>query len=161
MGEFHPAEKKVVVEFCPADLDLTPVQQDKLKKLAGARYNPEKEIVRISCEQFEHQAQNKRYLGDLVNKLVAEARDPADTFEDVPLDTRHHTFTKKPKFPRAWRMTEARKEELRAIRAQAFQLDQKMLAERTLVDGMRARRRNRARARAQASFPELERLIVR
>lgn len=74
MGEFHPAEKKVVVDFCPADLDLTPVQQDKLKKLAGARYNPGKNIVHMSCELFEHQAQNKRYLGDLVNKLVAEAK---------------------------------------------------------------------------------------
>ena len=74
MGEYHPAEKKVVVEFCPADLGLTPVQQDKLKKLAGARYNPEKEIVRMSCESHEHQAQNKRYLGDLVQKLIAEAK---------------------------------------------------------------------------------------
>lgn len=74
MGEFHPAEKKVVVEFCPADLDLTAVQQNKLKKLAGVRYNPEKEIVRMGCEMFEHQAQNKRYLGDLVDTLIAEAK---------------------------------------------------------------------------------------
>lgn len=74
MGEFHPAEKKVVVEFCPADLDLTTVQQNKLKKLVGVRFNPETEIVRISCEQFEHQAQNKRYLGDLVDRLIVEAK---------------------------------------------------------------------------------------
>ena len=75
MGEFHPADRKVVVEFCPKDCaDLTDVQQMKLKKLAAARYNPEKDIIKISCERFEHQAQNKRYLGDLVDKMIATAK---------------------------------------------------------------------------------------
>jgi len=75
MGEFHPADRKVVVEFCPEDLaDLTDLQRMKLKKLAGARYNPEKDIVKMSCERFEHQAQNKRYLGDTVQKLIEAAK---------------------------------------------------------------------------------------
>lgn len=74
MGEFHPAEKKVVVEFCANDFGLTKIQEEKLKKLVGPRYNPETEIIRMSCEMFEHQAQNKRYLGDTVQQLVAEAK---------------------------------------------------------------------------------------
>lgn len=74
MGEFHPAEKKVVVEFSPEDFGLTEVQQMKLRKLAGPRYNPEKETIKMSCESFEHQAQNKRYLAELVEKLVTEAK---------------------------------------------------------------------------------------
>lgn len=75
MGEEHPAEKKVVLEFCPSDMpDLTPVQLSKLKKLVGVRYNPETDIVKMSCEMFESQAQNKRYLGDLVDTLLREAR---------------------------------------------------------------------------------------
>lgn len=74
MGEHHPAEKKVVVEFSPVDLDLTPVQADKLRKLAGPRWNPEKDIIKMSSEKFEHQAQNKRYLSDLVDTLVATAK---------------------------------------------------------------------------------------
>lgn len=74
MGEFHPAEKKVVVEFSPTDFGLTPVQQEKMKKLAGSRYNPEKETIKMSCESFEHQAQNKRHLAETVQKLVAEAK---------------------------------------------------------------------------------------
>jgi small subunit ribosomal protein S35 len=74
MGEFHPAEKKVVVEFSPFDLQLELQQRRKLMKLAGSRYNPEKKIIRMSCEMFEHQAQNKRYLGDLVEKLITEAK---------------------------------------------------------------------------------------
>jgi small subunit ribosomal protein S35 len=75
MGEQHPAEKKVGLEFCTEDIrDLTPVQRDKLKKLAGVRYNPETDIIKMSCEMFESQAQNKRYLGDLVDELVREAK---------------------------------------------------------------------------------------
>ena len=74
MGEFHPAESKVVVQFCPSDLNLTPVQESKLKKLAGPRYNPETEVIKMSCESFDHQAQNKRYLLDLVNKLIAAGK---------------------------------------------------------------------------------------
>lgn len=75
MGEEHPAEKKVVVEFCPDDIPgLEPVQKDKLKKLVGVRFNPETQIVKMSSEMFESQAQNKRYLGDLVDSLVREAK---------------------------------------------------------------------------------------
>jgi hypothetical protein len=75
LGEQHPAEKKVVLEFCPEDmLDLTAVQREKLRKLVGVRYNPETDIVKMSCEMFESQAQNKRYLGDLVDTLLQEAK---------------------------------------------------------------------------------------
>lgn len=75
MGEQHPAEKRVVVEFSPADMpNLTDLQREKLKKLAGVRYNPQTDVVKMNCEMFETQAQNKRYLGDLVDNLLAEAR---------------------------------------------------------------------------------------
>jgi small subunit ribosomal protein S35 len=75
MGERHPAEKKVVVEFTTADMpNLTSVQREKLKKLAGVRYNPTTDIVKMSCEMYETQAQNKRYLGDVIDSLLIEAR---------------------------------------------------------------------------------------
>lgn len=74
MGELHPAESKVVVEFSPRDLGLNDAQQLKLKKLLGVRYDPEIDIAKMSCEQYEHQAQNKRYLSDVVNTLVAQAK---------------------------------------------------------------------------------------
>lgn len=139
MGEQHPASKKVVVEFAPADLpELTDAQRLKLIKLAGARWNPHKEIVRMSCESFEHQAQNKRFLGDTIAKLLKEARDPkADKFEDVPLDLRHvenKRMQRKQKallrarlanpdtgFPVEWRVTEERRAQLEAIRAKELE----------------------------------------
>jgi small subunit ribosomal protein S35 len=74
MGESHPAESKVVVEFSPRDMPLDEAQQLKLKKLLGPRWNPGTDVAKISCEQFDHQAQNKRYLGDIVDKLIAEAK---------------------------------------------------------------------------------------
>lgn len=74
MGEKHPAESKVVCEFATIDLGLAPPERLKLIKLVGVRYNPETDIVRMSCEMFEHQAQNKRYLSDLVDTLMNEAK---------------------------------------------------------------------------------------
>ena len=87
MGETHPAANKIVLEFYTQDLpDLTEAQCIKLIKLVGPSYNPEKDLVRMSCEMFETQAQNKRYLGDLVDTLMAEAKNSAEIFADVPLD---------------------------------------------------------------------------
>ena len=138
MGESHPAERKVVVQFAPDDLKLTKVQAEKLKKLAGPRYNPETELVKISCESYEHQAQNKMYLANLVEDLIAAAKDPKDTFEDVPLDLRHHRVKAKPKFPKEWRLTAERRLELDEQRKQAAIADLQRAEGGLLVDGKKA-----------------------
>ena len=139
MGETHPASKKVVLEFCPSDLSsqLTPQQRLKLIKLVGVRYNPQKDLVKMSSEMFESQAQNKRYLGDLVDTLIAEAKNEEDMFEDVPVDFRHVKWKNKPRFPEEWKMTAQKRDQLKADR------ERRLLAERTrmesgmLVDGMK------------------------
>jgi small subunit ribosomal protein S35 len=178
MGEEHPAEKKVVVEFCPDDIPgLSPVEKDKLKKLVGVRYNPTTEIVKMSSEMFESQAQNKRYLGDLVDSLVREAKvrslqsscqhcykgkltnmlqDPTDTFEDIPLDTRHHTFKTKPKFPREWRITPERQAQLEAERVAALRLDQAKMEEGLFIDGQAIIREAHEQAAERAGAARLE-----
>lgn len=136
MGETHPAESKVVVEFCPDDFGLTKVQTEKLKKLVGPRYNPEKEIVKMSCENYEHQAQNQSYLLKLIDDLIAAAKDPKDTFEDIPLDVRHHTKSKaKPKFPKEWRLTDERRAELDTIRQRIAIEDVRKADDGLLMDG--------------------------
>ena len=56
-------------------------------------------------------------------------------FEDIPLDLRHHTFKKKPKFPKEWRLTVERQKQIQATRAEAFLLDQAKKNDGTLVDG--------------------------
>lgn len=137
MGEAHPAERKVVLQFAPDDLKLSAVQTDKLKKLAGARYNPETELIKMSSDSYEHQAQNKRYLSDLANGLIVAAKDPADTFADIPLDTRHHEFTKKPRFPPEWRMTEERRQELNDYRLRQADTDLEREQAGKLVTGQK------------------------
>ncbi|KAI5292800.1 28S ribosomal protein S35, mitochondrial [Ascosphaera acerosa] len=121
MGESHPAQEKVVVELCPSSLvptHLTNEQRDILLKLAGPRYNPSTDVLRMSCEKFSTRAQNKRYLLDLVNTLLQEARSPSNmaAFKDLPLDVRHHSPRPKLEFPAEWALTEQRRAELAELR---------------------------------------------
>lgn len=63
-------------------------------------------------------------------------KDPTDTFEDVPLDTRHHPIKVKPKFPIAWRMTEERKALLETEREQTRLLEEKKVEQGAIIDGV-------------------------
>lgn len=56
-------------------------------------------------------------------------------FEDVPLDTRHHTFKVKPKFPKEWRMTEERRQFIEETRQKALLADKAKAEQGVLVDG--------------------------
>ncbi|MCJ1311857.1 37S ribosomal protein S24, mitochondrial [Agyrium rufum] len=145
-GETHPAARKIVLEFCPADLHtiLTPAQRLKLIKLVGVRYNPRKDIVKMSCEMFESQAQNKRYLGDLVDTLIAEAKGEGesegakDSFDDVPVDFRHVDMKVKPLFPEAWKLgQEQKRRALEEGRRERELREVKRQVEGSVVDGTR------------------------
>ncbi|KAL4817558.1 mitochondrial ribosomal subunit protein-domain-containing protein [Aspergillus spinulosporus] len=134
MGESHPAENKVVVELASSDLVpryLTEAQRQTLLKLVGPRYNPDTDIIRMSCEKFDTRAQNKRYLGDLIQTLLKEAKE-GDSFADIPLDLRHHKPKKTLQFPKEWIMTEERKKQLEANRAERKRLEQQRQG---VVDG--------------------------
>ncbi|KAJ5769996.1 uncharacterized protein N7511_002047 [Penicillium nucicola] len=134
MGEQHPAEPKVVMELASQDLTpkyLTEAQRQTFLKLAGTRYNPQTDIVRMSSEKYVSRAQNKRYLADLVNSLIKEAKE-GDAFTDIPLDLRHHKPKVRLQFPESWKMNDARREQLAARRRD------RLAAEKTreaLVDG--------------------------
>ncbi|KAL1310567.1 hypothetical protein AAFC00_000846 [Neodothiora populina] len=139
LGEQHPAARKVVVEFDPKDLSLSGPQVDKLIKLLGPRYNPDTGIAKMSAEEFETQAQNKRYLGDTIKSLITEAKDPKETFADLPFDFRHHKPKPKLQFPDEWLLTVERKKELEDKRAARAALEAKQ-AETVagLIDGIQA-----------------------
>lgn len=138
LGESHPASKKVVVEFDPTDLSLSPPQVSKLIKLLGPRYNPTTAIAKLSSESFETQAQNKRYLGDTIASLITSAKDSSDMFEDVPFDFRHQKPKPKLVFPERWLLTEDRKKELEALRAKRVAAEEeKKGLPAGLVDGVR------------------------
>lgn len=56
-------------------------------------------------------------------------------FEDIPLDTRHHQIKVRPKFPKEWRLTEERMQQLEAARQKSLLLDQHKEETGLLVDG--------------------------
>ncbi|KAJ5597537.1 hypothetical protein N7537_007621 [Penicillium hordei] len=134
MGEQHPAEPKVVVELASQDLTpkyLTEAQRQTFLKLAGTRYNPQTDIIRMSSEKFGSRAQNKRYLADVVNSMIKEAKE-GDSFADIPLDLRHHKYKTKLQFPESWNMTETRRSQLAARRKERLAAEETRAA---LVDG--------------------------
>ncbi|CAI7567790.1 unnamed protein product [Penicillium glandicola] len=134
MGEQHPAEPKVVVELASQDLTpkyLTEAQRQTFLKLAGTRYNPQTDIIRMSSEKFGSRAQNKRYLADLVNSMIKEAKE-GDSFADIPLDLRHHKYKTRLTFPESWNMTEARRSQLAARRKERLSAEETRSA---IVDG--------------------------
>ena len=143
LGEAHPAANKIVLEFTTADLPLTPAQRLILVKLLGVRYDPQKDLAHISCEMFETSAQNKRYLGDLVDTLMTEARErdangegeDGDRFGDVPVDFRHVRWKSKPKFPEEWKLSEGKRAELERRRGEAEKAEQRRVEMGGMVDG--------------------------
>ncbi|QIW99894.1 hypothetical protein AMS68_005412 [Peltaster fructicola] len=123
LGELHPAAQKVVVEFCLRDLQSVSEQERQtMRKIAGPRWDPNTDIIKMSCESFETQAQNKRHLAETITALIKEAKEGADKFTDVPIDMRHsaarakrrHKRTPGVKFPDEWRMTPERRAALDA-----------------------------------------------
>ncbi|CAG8513827.1 11923_t:CDS:2 [Ambispora gerdemannii] len=120
IGEKSPIKKKVKLTFSLSDLithaNLTPVQAHKFILLCGTHYNlpkwttkfnkdefPYQGELKFVCEKFPYHAQNKKYLSDLLDRLIKEAKDETDTFEDIPIDLRH-IKKRKPKlcYPKEW-----------------------------------------------------------
>jgi small subunit ribosomal protein S35 len=89
----------------------------------------------MSCEKFDTQAQNKRFLGETIQSLITAAQDSTDTFEDVPFDFRHHKPKKRFEFPKEWVLTKERKEYLEGKRAEAARLQDERAGNGGLVDG--------------------------
>ena len=90
----------------------------------------------MSSEQYEAPAQNKRYLGDLVKKLVAEAKNAEDMMEDIPLDLRHHKAKRRVEFPEAWKLKPSRVQELLLARQEQALLDEgQTIQQRSALDG--------------------------
>jgi small subunit ribosomal protein S35 len=138
-GDPHPASRKVVVEFRVSDLRLEPEAASKLKKLAGVRYNPGTNSVRMSSDSFDTQARNKRFLATTIEKLIHEANDKStDSFGDIALDRRH--FKPKPQytFPDHWKMTEERRAQMEAKRLGFALYNARRIEENPDISGLSA-----------------------
>jgi hypothetical protein len=74
LGEGHPVERKVVLSVKVEDLKLTDSEKHKFLLLSGSRYNVNTEELVMSSERFPHRRQNKKFLVDTLNKLIAESK---------------------------------------------------------------------------------------
>ncbi|KAG0227004.1 37S ribosomal protein S24, mitochondrial [Actinomortierella wolfii] len=101
----HPASAKVVMTVKTGDLPLTDPEMHKFLLLAGPRYNPHTQEIKMSCERFQERSQNLKWLSDTLDKLIDEAKKDPEQMADLPLDLRHAEKSYKPKikFPKEWR----------------------------------------------------------
>ncbi|KAI9494086.1 mitochondrial ribosomal subunit protein-domain-containing protein [Zychaea mexicana] len=100
LGEGHPVERKVVLSVKVSDLKLDAKEKHKFLLLAGPRYHVDSDEFVLSSEKFPHRKQNKKYVSDTLKKLLTEAKDMKDTFEDIPLKL--PTPKKQLQFPKGW-----------------------------------------------------------
>ena len=109
IGEDHPNSRKVVLSLKTKDLGLTEKEVHKFRLLARTRYDHTTDIFKMSTDRHPEAAQNARYLSDVLQRLIKEAKDVSDDFADVPLDTRHivarnlRRKTRDYKFPEEWK----------------------------------------------------------
>lgn len=90
MGEEDlPANRRVVMTAKSSELGLSGKSLHTLRLLAGVRYDYRTDEIKMASERFPERFQNTRYLADTLKKLITEAKENADKFEDIPLDKRH------------------------------------------------------------------------
>ncbi|KAG7099157.1 hypothetical protein E1B28_001028 [Marasmius oreades] len=103
-GEEHPATKKRVIVVAVDDLPLrNETAIHKFKLLAGPRWmlrppadsgasgitNWGNGFIKVSCEDFPQATQNLKWASDTLDKLIAEANNLKESFNDIPIDVRH------------------------------------------------------------------------
>lgn len=97
--------RKVTLSVKLEDLGLNEKQTKKFKLLAGNKFNHNKQKLGFSTDRYADSTQNARWLVETFDKLLTESRDlTKNTFEDVPVDTRHSKPLKPaPVFPEEWK----------------------------------------------------------
>lgn len=74
----HPSSRKAVLTIRIHDLQNQKILQGskathKFKLLAGPRYNPSREEVKISSEELPTFLMNKKWCSDALDRLLAES----------------------------------------------------------------------------------------
>lgn len=57
-----------------SDLNLTPIQKERLKALAGCRYNKNKDTLKITCEDFSSRMENVRNCLEMLDECLEEVK---------------------------------------------------------------------------------------
>lgn len=73
----HRVTVKVALAAIPLENDR---EKEILLEIVGARYNPKKGVLKLSSEKFASRIENKRYLVDMIERIVSNARKLAEEF---------------------------------------------------------------------------------
>lgn len=100
--------RKVSLSVKLDDLNLNDKQAKKFKLLAGNKFNHNKLTLGFSTDRYADSTQNARWLVETLDKLLKESKDlTKNTFDEVPVDTRHSKPLKAaPVFPEEWKRPE-------------------------------------------------------
>lgn len=89
----HPGSRKAVITFSIQDLVSkgdklleSKTAQHKFKLLAGQRWDPDTDSIKISCDDFPTFNMNAKWCSDVLDKLIAEARVSACLFACCQLE---------------------------------------------------------------------------
>merc|ERR1712093_766181 len=84
----HPASRKAVLTVPLAELvehrKLSDASLHKLKLLAGARFDPERNEIKISADRFPSVRMNTKWASDALDRLLHEAEDLTDDERHPP-----------------------------------------------------------------------------
>ncbi|KAI9470263.1 mitochondrial ribosomal subunit protein-domain-containing protein [Coemansia mojavensis] len=103
MGEKYLAQdRKAVLRVKVAQLGLKDLELRKFLLLAGVRYNPETDELKMSESREATSLLNKKRLADTLVSLITEAKKKDDMFADVPLEFSYHKYKPNPALPAEW-----------------------------------------------------------
>ena len=81
--KFHPADFKVGLVVKIEDCGFTSeLEKEVFIEMVGPRYNTGKKEVRLTSDRFSNRVENKKYLTNLLEKLIAESKLLASTASD-------------------------------------------------------------------------------
>ena len=76
-----PGEHRVIVKVALSAIPFENEQEKEIfLEIVGSRYNPKKGDLQLSSEKFASRIENKRYLVDMIERLVFNAKKLAKEF---------------------------------------------------------------------------------
>ena len=75
----HPASKKAVITVSADAIQTAagyldkPLAKRKFRILAGSRFDPKTDTVKISCDRFPTLSMNQKWCSDALSRLIKEA----------------------------------------------------------------------------------------
>ena len=89
-----PGEHRVIVKVALSAIPFeNEVEKEIFLDIVGVRYNPKKGDLQLSSEKFASRIENKRYLVDMIERIVLNARKLAKEFAATDVEKKKGSAT--------------------------------------------------------------------